>query len=112
MDRPIALRQKGRLRMDVPDIGVRQLRLRRADRRNPRHIAEMIIQSNRGALNAGINIDVREPEAAQIVKLTRQLDIVVFDPGAPVATHGEFETEARGPAELVMPDDGAAAIVD
>ena len=53
-------------------------------------------------MDARIDVDAAEAEAAEIVSLAREVDIFVFGLGGPVAADGVFETEARGPSGLVM----------
>ena len=51
-------------------------------------------------MDVRIDVDAGQSEAADVVGSTRQIDIVIFELGAPVAAHGELDTCARGPAGL------------
>ena len=80
-----------------------------------RRIAEAIVQPELDEVDIGIDIDARQAEAAQIVRPARQIDVVIFELGAPVAADGKFDAGARGPAELVLSgrrDDVSAAVID
>jgi len=66
----ITLRQKRRLRMDVPDVGLGQ-RDFAAVGRPQRHIAELIVQAEFGETDARLHACIGQSEAAQIVGLPR-----------------------------------------
>ena len=53
----------------------------------------MIVEAKFDEVDTRIDEGVRQAEAAQIVKLARQLDIVVFKLGAPIAADGELDAE-------------------
>ncbi len=66
-------------------------------------------------MQVGIDIDARQSEAAEIVHPAREIDVAIFDLGAPVAAHGKFDAGAHRPARLVLPGRGndiAGAIID
>ncbi len=62
VDRPVALRQRGRLGVDIPVAGLRQFGLA-VDRRHPRRIAEMIVQAELEQVNARLDVDVRRSQS-------------------------------------------------
>jgi hypothetical protein len=75
-------------------------------------VAKPVVQAELGEIDARIDVDAWQAERAQGVGSAGEVDMVIFQPGAPVAADGEFEAEARRPAGLVVPDDRPAAIVD
>ena len=99
------MRQKCRLRVDVPHVRFRQCGFpigRGA--RVPRRIPEPVVHAEFGEMDAGIDVDGRQTKVAEVVHAPRQVDILIFDLGAPVAADGEFDAGARGPAGLIVAD--------
>src|SRR5947209_3456332 len=106
-ERRIALRYEGGLRMDVPVIRLGQTGWSTGrNRRIPRCVAKAVVEAEFGEMNAGIDVHAGQREAAQVIGLARQVNIVIFELGAPFATDCKFDAEACSPAGLVVPDRG------
>ncbi len=73
-------------------------------------------------MDVGIDIDARQSEGAQIDRPARQIDVVIFELGAPIAADRKFDSGARGPAKLRLSgrgdevsdagDDAAVGVID
>src|SRR5262249_48089676 len=85
---------------------------RRAWRGIPGRVAEVIVKPELGEMDARIDGDAGKAEAAQIVPVTRQVDIFVFELGAPVAADGKLDARAGSPARLRKSDSCATAVID
>src|SRR5207244_13400991 len=90
----IALCNEGGLRVDVPVVRFGQTGFSAGGNRwIPRRVAKVVVEAELGEMNAGIDVHAGQHEAAQVIGLARQVNIVIFELGAPIAADGKFEAE-------------------
>ncbi len=87
----------------------------RGNRRRPWRVAKMIVEAELDQVHAGIDVDARQAKIAEVVHPAREIDVVVFELGAPVTADGEFSAGADGPAGVVLSgrrDGLSVAVID
>src|SRR5262249_34765120 len=96
----IALENEGGLRVDVPVPGLRRIRHRHCGKRRLAArgcVVDLVVEPELRDMELGTDVDCGRWRSVQAERLRAEVDVVVFELGAPMSVERDFDTRARSP---------------